>query len=175
MPEIPQRSFTGGELDPALHARSDLTKYRNGLATLRNFKIHPQGGVSNREGFEYIEEIKDSSQVSRLIAFEFNKDQAYVLEFGNLYMRVYKDGGLVLETADTITGATNANPVVLTVANTLSNNTFRWTPQTSCSSVAVRLLASKKLSGSDSEYERSALYKKPVSKASRTLPARCHT
>ena len=121
MPDIPQRNFTGGELDPALHARSDLTKYRTGLATLRNFKIQAQGGVSNREGFEYIEETKDSTAVSRLISFEFNKDQAYILEFGNLYMRVYKDGGLVLETAATITGATQANPVVLTVTNTLSN------------------------------------------------------
>jgi hypothetical protein len=97
MPDIPQRNFTGGELDPALHARSDLTKYRNGLATLRNFKIHPQGGVSNREGTEFILETKDSSAVSRLIPFEFNKDQAYILEFGNLYMRVFKDGGAVLD------------------------------------------------------------------------------
>jgi len=99
MPEIPQRNFTGGELDPALHARSDLTKYRNGLATLRNFKIHPQGGVSNREGTEFIYPTKDSNAVSRLIPFEFNKDQAYVLEFGNLYMRVFKDGGAVLDGA----------------------------------------------------------------------------
>lgn len=121
MPEIQQRNFTGGELDPTLHARSDLTKYKNGLATLRNFKIHPQGGVSNREGFEYIEEVKDSTAVSRLIPFEFNKDQAYVLEFGNLYMRVYRNGGLVLETAVTITGATQANPVVISAVNTFSN------------------------------------------------------
>ena len=84
MPDIPQRNFTGGELDPALHARSDLTKYRNGLATLRNFKIHPQGGVSNREGFEFIYETKDSTAVSRLIPFEFNKDQAYILKTRNV-------------------------------------------------------------------------------------------
>lgn len=121
MPEIPQRNFTGGELDPALHARADLTKYRNGLASLRNMKIQAQGGVSNREGLEFIEEIKDSTAVSRLIPFEFNKDQAYILEFGNLYMRVYRNGGLVLETADTITGATQANPVVVSVVNTLTN------------------------------------------------------
>lgn len=60
-------------------------------------------------------------QVSRLIPFEFNKDQAYILEFGNLYMRVYRNGGLVLETAVTITGATQANPVVITATNSLSN------------------------------------------------------
>jgi hypothetical protein len=88
MPEIPQRNFTGGELDPALHARSDLTKYRNGLATLRNFKIHAQGGVSNREGTEFIAEVKGSAP-GRLIPFEFNKDQAYILEFTDLLMRVY--------------------------------------------------------------------------------------
>lgn len=107
MPEIPQRNFTGGELDPALHARSDLTKYRTGLATLRNFKIHPQGGVSNREGLEFVLETKDSNAVSRLIPFEFNKEQAYILEFGNLYMRVFKydsdtgTTGAVLNAAET--------------------------------------------------------------------------
>ena len=40
----------------------------------------------------------------------------YALEFGDQYMRVVKDGGHVLETAVTITGATQANPVVITTS-----------------------------------------------------------
>jgi hypothetical protein len=31
-------------------------------------------------------------QHARLIRFVYDRDQAYMLEFGNLYMRVFKDG-----------------------------------------------------------------------------------
>jgi hypothetical protein len=49
-----------------------------------------------------------------LIDFEFSTTQAYILELGDQYMRVYKDSGLVLEADLTITGITAANPAVVT-------------------------------------------------------------
>jgi hypothetical protein len=52
----------------------------------------------------------------RLIPFVFSTVQAYVLEFGDKYMRVIMDGGFVLETAKNITGITQANPAVVTSA-----------------------------------------------------------
>lgn len=52
----------------------------------------------------------------RLIPFQFSTLQAYVLEFGNEYMRVIMDGGYVLETPKTITGITNATTAVVTSA-----------------------------------------------------------
>lgn len=122
MPEVPKRNFTGGELAPALHARADLTKYNNGLATLRNFIIHAQGGVSNRAGTHYIDEVRRSNGLVRLIPFEFNKEQAYILEFGDQYMRVIRNDGIVLESDLVITGATQANPVVITAATHGFNN-----------------------------------------------------
>lgn len=57
-----------------------------------------------------------------MIPFVFNSDQTYVLEFGNLYMRVIRNGEQVTETAVNITGATQANPCVITaVAHGYSN------------------------------------------------------
>jgi hypothetical protein len=91
-----QPSFTAGELSPALGARVDLTKYASGLRTALNVFIHPHGGVSNRAGLEFIYEIKDSASSARLIKFQFNTEQTYILEFGQNYMRVFRDGGLVL-------------------------------------------------------------------------------
>ncbi|OJF92063.1 hypothetical protein AX761_21730 [Rhizobium sp. 58] len=91
-----QPSFTAGELSPALWARVDLSKYGSGLKTALNLFIHPHGGASNRAGFEFINEVKTSAAATRLIPFQFNTEQAYILEFGNLYMRVYKNGALVL-------------------------------------------------------------------------------
>jgi hypothetical protein len=93
---VPQRSFSGGELAPSLHARSDLAKYSSGAKTLRNMFVHAHGGASNRPGTKYVAEVKNSAARVRLIPFQFSSSQTYVLEFGNLYMRVYRDGGQVL-------------------------------------------------------------------------------
>lgn len=90
-----QPSFTAGVLAPSLWARVDLAKYASGLKTATNVFIHPHGGVSNRAGLQFIGEVKDSTKNVRLIPFVFNADQAYVLEFGDLYMRVWRDGGQV--------------------------------------------------------------------------------
>lgn len=91
-----QPSFTAGELSPALGARVDLAKYASGLRTAINLFVHPHGGASNRAGTQFINEVKASANLARLIPFQFNADQSYVLEFGNLYLRVYRNGGLIL-------------------------------------------------------------------------------
>lgn len=91
-----QPSFTAGELSPALGARVDLAKYASGLRTAINLFIHPHGGASNRAGLEFVREVKNSAHNGRLIPFQFNTEQSYELEFGNLYFRVFRDGGLII-------------------------------------------------------------------------------
>jgi hypothetical protein len=91
-----QPSFTAGELSPALGARVDLTKYQSGLRTALNVFVHPHGGVSNRAGLQFVHEIKDSAKRARLIRFQFNTEQTYILEFGDRYIRIFRDGGLIL-------------------------------------------------------------------------------
>lgn len=87
-----QPSFTAGELSPSLYGRVDLNRYYTGLKTCQNFIVRPYGGVANRPGTQFIAEVKDSTKAVRLIPFQFSVVQAYVLEFGEEYMRVYKDG-----------------------------------------------------------------------------------
>ena len=94
-----QPSFTAGELSPALGARVDLTKYQSGLRTALNVFVHPHGGVSNRAGLQFVHEIKNSALRARLIRFQFNTEQTYILEFGDHYIRIFRDGGLVLSGA----------------------------------------------------------------------------
>lgn len=94
-----QASFTAGELSPALGARVDLAKYASGLKTAINLFIHPHGGASNRAGTQFIRKVKVSADKARLIPFQFNTEQSYILEFGNLYFRVFRDGGVVLSAA----------------------------------------------------------------------------
>lgn len=95
MPSIIQPSFAGGELAPSLHARVDLAKYAVGLRQCRNFFVHAHGGVSNRPGTQFVGEVKNSTVKGRLVPFQFNVSQTYVLEFGHLTMRVIKNGGYV--------------------------------------------------------------------------------
>lgn len=89
-----QPSFASGELAPSLYARVDVARYQTGLRLCRNFFVMPYGGVRNRPGTKFIQATK-SNGAARLIPFQFNDTQTYILEFGNLYMRVYKDGGAV--------------------------------------------------------------------------------
>jgi hypothetical protein len=104
-------NFTAGELTPLLDGRVDFNKYSNGCLQLENFKVMPQGGVTRRGGTQYINEIKDHAKTSRLIPFEFSVTQAYILEFGENYIRIFKDlgriesGGSPVEVTTTYTEA----------------------------------------------------------------------
>ena len=73
------------------------------------------GGVSNRPGTDFVSEVSDSLIAARLIPFVFNQDQTYVLEFGDYTMRVVRDGLLVTDTSDTITGVTLGATTTLTI------------------------------------------------------------
>ena len=121
-------SFAAGELSPALHGRVDLAKYQVGLATCLNWFIHPFGGASTRAGTEFVGEVVDSAVRSRLIAFQFNTAETYVLEFAHQKMRVIRNGGYVLEASVAISGVTRANPGIVTTAapHGLGNGDHVW-------------------------------------------------
>ena len=90
-----QTSFNAGELSPLLRGRPTLDKYRNGCETLENFIPQIQGPARKRPGTRFVAEVKDSADDTRLIPFEYSTTQAYVLEFGDLYIRFYLSGGVV--------------------------------------------------------------------------------
>lgn len=88
-------NFTAGEFSPRLNGRVDIAKYYNAARTLENMIVHPHGGASRRLGTVFVAETKDSSNISRLIPFQFNVEQAYILEMGHNYLRFYKDNGQI--------------------------------------------------------------------------------
>ena len=95
-------NFTAGELSPRLDGRTDLAKYQNGCKTLQNFIVHPHGGASRRPGTTFVREVKNSANAARLIPFEFNVTQTYILEFGDQYFRIHKDGGTVVSSGSPV-------------------------------------------------------------------------
>lgn len=117
MPAVMQKSFNSGEWAPQLYARVDLEKYRAGAALLENFFVDYRGGASSRTGTEYVLQTFKSSGNVRLIPFTAAENVNYILEFGDQYIRFFIDQAPVLEsTTYNITGITQANPGVVTVA-----------------------------------------------------------
>ena len=108
-------NFTGGELSPRLDGRNDLAKYSSGCKTLQNMIVYPHGSAARRPGTNFVAEVENSAEKTRLIPFEFSTTQTYILEFGNEYIRFYKDGGAILESNKTITGITQADPGVVSI------------------------------------------------------------
>lgn len=97
-----QTNFTAGELSKLLEGRVDLSKYKNGLRKLQNYLVRPHGPVTRRSGSRYIAQTETMTELSRLIPFQFSEEQAYILEFGNLYVRFYKDQGQIANPDNTI-------------------------------------------------------------------------
>lgn len=81
-------NFTAGEVSQRVYGRGDLRGYENGAAKLRNVVIHPTGGVSRRPGLRH---VGAAAGKARLVAFEFNTEQTYLLVFTHGRMEVYGD------------------------------------------------------------------------------------
>ena len=88
-------NFTGGELSPRLYGRPDLEKYGDSVKEARDCIVMQHGGVTSRPGTDYLGEVKASASQHRLVPFVRDTSNAFVLEFGNLLMRVWKNGALV--------------------------------------------------------------------------------
>ena len=90
-----QTNFTAGEFSPLLEGRVELAKYKDAVSKLENFYTFPHGPVDKRPGTRFISTVKTESAKTRLVPFIFSTIQAYVLEFGNNYIRFYKDEGQI--------------------------------------------------------------------------------
>ena len=119
MPDLNFPSFAGGEIAPAYYGRTDQESYFVSAKSLHNVIASQTGPGIGRGGTVYVANTKLHGKVL-LIPFQFNEEQAYVVEFGDHYARIYRNRGQVLEDALTITGVTQANPAVVTVNHRLT-------------------------------------------------------
>lgn len=103
------QSLNAGELSPLLDMRLDQQKYQMGCRTMENFYPLIYGGAERRPGTYFVGEAKDSSVKCRMIDFVYSVSQAYILELGNQYIRVYANlgrftGVLLASTSAWVTG-----------------------------------------------------------------------
>jgi hypothetical protein len=94
-------NFTRGELSPLCTGRVDYQGYFDGATELTNFLVRVQGPITRRPGSMYVATAKGGTSPVRVIPFEFSTEQAYVLEFGDYYIRVFRDRGQVLSSGGT--------------------------------------------------------------------------
>lgn len=94
-------SFATGEIDPQMQSKVSLAKYKTACKVQRNFFTHVNGATSNRSGTLYIASTKFSTtnqsavKNTKLIPFQFSTAQSYMLEFGDFYIRFYKNGAQI--------------------------------------------------------------------------------
>lgn len=85
-------NFTSGEISDELLGRGDLVAYENGASKLRNLFIYPTGGITRRAGLRYIDTIAGAG---RLIPFEFNTQQTYLIVLTGNNIDIYIDDAKV--------------------------------------------------------------------------------
>ncbi|KQX19336.1 MULTISPECIES: hypothetical protein [unclassified Sphingomonas] len=90
-----QASLNGGELSPRLHGRVDQRIYGNGVEEMIGYLPVLQGPAIAAPGTRFVELAKGAS---RLIPFEYNITQSYVIEASDLTFRFFTNDARI-ETA----------------------------------------------------------------------------
>lgn len=90
-------NFTAGVLSPRLRGRADIDKFNSSMKAGDNTVVVRHGGATIRPPLKYLGGAADQAQAVRLIPFSFTRDSSYMLEFGHLYIRVWKADALVLD------------------------------------------------------------------------------
>ena len=90
--------FSTGEISPLSEGRVRTAQYASACRTIENFVVSARGGVKRRYGMNFVSETK--SGAARLIPFIFNREQSYVLEFGDKYIRFHRSDGTIINRSD---------------------------------------------------------------------------
>jgi hypothetical protein len=90
-----KNSFNAGEWSPTMAGRTDIGEYPRANRTVENWHIAPEGVLVRRSGSRFVSEVKESTAKTRIYPFVFSDEQAYVLEFGDRYIRIFRDEGFL--------------------------------------------------------------------------------
>jgi hypothetical protein len=88
-------NFNGGELSKRLHGRFDLNLHGIGCAELVGWVPLVEGGLDVMPGL--IQVAQTGFGACRLIPFEFNVTQGYIVELGVGHARFYTNNALILD------------------------------------------------------------------------------
>lgn len=98
--------------------RVDFERYRTALKVCTNQIAFLQGGITRRPPTYFCDEVKDSTKATRLVKFKYSTVSAFVLEFGDQYIRFKKNRAPIYDLTLTITNISTASPGVVTYTGT---------------------------------------------------------
>lgn len=87
-----QPAFTGGEISAEVANRVDLDKYQFAVLQAYNCLIKPHGPIYRRPGMKYMARTKYSDKACILVPFNGADNTDYLLEIGEKYIRIHKNG-----------------------------------------------------------------------------------
>lgn len=87
-----QPAFTGGEISEEVANRVDLDKYQYSVLQAYNCLVKPHGPIYRRPGMKFIGRTKYNDKQCILVPFNGEQGTDYLLEIGEQYIRVYKNG-----------------------------------------------------------------------------------
>lgn len=87
-----QPAFTGGEISAEVANRVDLDKYQFAVLQAYNCLIKPHGPIYRRPGMKYMARPKYNDKACILVPFNGADSTDYLLEIGEKYIRVHKNG-----------------------------------------------------------------------------------
>jgi hypothetical protein len=89
-------AFNSGELSPRMAGRVSTGPYASGCHRLEGFIPDIAGPAVKCGGLAHVAAVKDEARRTWLVRFERDTDSVFMLEFGHLYVRFYKDYAPVL-------------------------------------------------------------------------------
>lgn len=95
------RAFNSGEVSPDLYGRDDVQKVNSGCVVCDNMILTVQGAAYYRGGMSHTAQTKNNSKVL-LLDFTYNDNDSYIMEFGNRYVRFYRNQQPLKDSNDNI-------------------------------------------------------------------------
>lgn len=108
-------NFVGGEVSQLMGGRTDIDLFAKSMLWCKNFVPLPQGGSSYRPGSSTVGLTRGMAKCS-LIPFQFSANDAYMIAATAEVFRFYRNDGVVLNVAKTITAIDNGSQVQVTAA-----------------------------------------------------------
>jgi hypothetical protein len=100
-----QRSFSSGEVDPALYGRADVDRWKSALKLCKNWVVQPEGGIVVRQGFELKARVPyTDADKTAIIGYEFGPSDSHVQVYHDGSMSIMSNGSLLY--GDTIQSVT---------------------------------------------------------------------
>lgn len=136
-----QQDFSGGELSPRLYGQANTDRYHKSVETMTNFIALPQGPAMRRQGFAYVAEALNTTDI-RLLPFKVPGSADYVVELGPGYI------GLLSRDASRIDPSIGGRET-FTTSELVKNGDFKeallnWTTSTTDSNLYATTIKDKK-------------------------------